>query len=262
MHHHPFRSCPLSIVQLQNFAFVLSAAAALFAAGCGTDPAEPSTEESVDQVEPEPPDVVGTPVLSEIGNEEGFVALTRADFAMDGFGLVEEETAVTWSNRTPDLGGFLVRFDSGRGYLHTNDAYGNFTLRLDYRFPIDADAESPEDREQLNSGVFVFLEPPHKVWPRCLEVQGKWSEMGHIKSNDRNIQLEVSDDQERREQARRPPGEWNSLEIVTRDGTVTSFVNGVKICESQPSELNSGLIALQAEGDPVEFRHIRIRPGE
>ena len=145
-----------------------------------------------------------------------------------------------------------------RAYAYTKKPYRNFTLRFDYRWP--AASELPEaERAEANTGVLVFITGEHKVWPRCLEVQGKWSEMGHIKSNARDVMVEVRDDEAAREKARKPVGEWNRVEIVAKDGALVSTLNGTKIAESGPTELVEGPIGFQAERYDVEFRDVRVR---
>ena len=49
------------------------------------------------------------------------------------------------------------------------------------------------------------------------------------------------------------------MEVVSKDGALTSYINGVKIAESEPTELREGPIAFQAERFDVEFRNVRIR---
>ena len=62
-----------------------------------------------------------------------------------------------------------------------------------------------------------------------------------------------------RESARKPTGEWNAIEVVSKAGTVTSLLNGTKVCESQPSDVTSGMTGLQSEDFEVHFRRLRIR---
>lgn len=156
---------------------------------------------------------------------------------------------------------FAVRLKIGgesRGYVYTDRSYRNFTLRFDVRWPNAA--ELPEDeRPNANTGALLFITGDHKVWPKCLEVQGKWSELCHIKSNSRDVSVEVRDNEEARQQARKPVDEWNSVEIVAKDGALTSYLNGTKIAESDPTELVEGPIGFQAERYDVEFRNVRIR---
>ncbi len=183
---------------------------------------------------------------------EGFVAITADDLTL--FSPSTEKGTVGVKRE----GEMIVLAGDARGYLHTGDAYRDFTLRLDVRWPNAA--ELPEDeRANANTGVLVFITGEDKVWPKCLEVQGKWSELGHIKSNTKDVTVEVRDDQGAREQARKPVGEWNSLEIVSKDGALTSFLNGTKIAESDATELREGRIGFQAERYDVEFRNVRIR---
>lgn len=144
-----------------------------------------------------------------------------------------------------------------RNYAYTKRPYGNFTLRFDYRWPTAADLPEAE-RPDANTGVLVYITGEHKIWPKCLEVQGKWSEMGHIKSNSMDVTVTVRDDPDARKQARKPVGEWNTVEIVSKDGALTSILNGVTIADSDPTELREGPIGLQAERFDVDFRNVRI----
>jgi hypothetical protein len=182
--------------------------------------------------------------------EEGFTQLTLDDFEV--FTKPGADGAGTWSQKTD----VIQTTGSPRGYLYSKKSYRNFTLRLEYRFP---NLDGKADVAKVNTGVLVYITGPHRIWPKCLEVQGKHVEMAHIKSNARDITIEADDDESARESARLPVGQWNRLEIVSKDGALTSTLNGVKICESQPGELVAGPIGLQAEDHPVDFRRLRIR---
>jgi len=188
--------------------------------------------------------------------EEGFTRLTLADF--DVFFAKKVEGSPSWT----DAGGMIRGTGKPRGYLHSRKSYRNFTLRLDYRFPVPDD---PALVDKVNTGVLVYISGPHRIWPVCLEVQGKHVEMGHIKANGRADVIDaaaVQDDDAARQKARKPVGEWNSLEIISRDGVLTSTLNGIKICENKAGELREGPLGLQAEDFAVEFRRLRIREDE
>ncbi len=184
---------------------------------------------------------------------EGFVPIRADDLEFHAIGKEER-------------GGVVLRADGEafgfkgnvRNYAYTRRPYKNFTLRYEYRWPTAA--ELPEaERADANTGVLVFITGEPKIWPRCLEVQGKWSEIGHIKSNAKEVAVTVRDDQAAREKAREPVGEWNAVEVVAKDGALTSTVNGVKVAESDPTELREGPIGFQAERFDVEFRNVRVR---
>jgi len=208
-------------------------------------------------------DTAGTsqakPLLAK-PDAEGFVPLDidiNRHFAVSNEGKRALITgSIEWA---VDTFAVALRMDgTARGYVYTSKPYKNFTLRFDVRWPNAT--ELPEDeRPNANTGVLVFITGEHKVWPKCLEVQGKWSELCHIKSNAKDVTVEVRDDEEARQNARKPVGEWNSVEIVAKDGALTSYLNGVKIAESDPTELRDGPIGFQAERFDVEFRNVRIR---
>ena len=147
---------------------------------------------------------------------------------------------------------------TGRGYHALPDPYGpDFTLAYAYRFPDAADL--PEDeRPTCNTGCLLFITGEDRVWPRCLEVQGKWSETASIKSNARDVQVTATLDEPARDAARRPPGEWNRVEVVSTGGALRVSLNGVEVATSEPTELTRGRIGFQAEGFPVEFRGVTI----
>jgi hypothetical protein len=184
--------------------------------------------------------------------ETGFVPLKVADFTA----FVAKPTAAksTWSVGEPDL---IKTTGIPRGYLYTKKTYANFTLRGEFRF-VPTPLETPP--EKYNTGFLIYVPDEHKIWPRSLEVQGRYDLMGEIKSNAKDLTVEVPvNDQAAREAARKPIGEWNTIEIVSQDGAVTSILNGTKIAQSKPGELKSGHLGLQAEDFAVEFRNLRIR---
>jgi hypothetical protein len=56
----------------------------------------------------------------------------------------------------------------------------------------------------------------------------------------------------------RPPGEWNTYEILCQGDTIRCYVNGVLQNEGTSASETSGKICLQSEGSPIEFRNIYI----
>lgn len=59
-----------------------------------------------------------------------------------------------------------------------------------------------------------------------------------------------------------PAGEWNSADIVSRDGVIEVAVNGVaqnRVTGAMPRE---GRIGFQLEGTPYELRHVELTPLE
>ncbi|HLP24270.1 MAG TPA: family 16 glycoside hydrolase, partial [Acidobacteriota bacterium] len=58
----------------------------------------------------------------------------------------------------------------------------------------------------------------------------------------------------------RPAGEWNSADIVCREGEISVTINGVAQNRVTGASLHAGRIGLQFEGTPFAVRAVRIEP--
>ncbi|MDA0832352.1 MAG: DUF1080 domain-containing protein [Planctomycetota bacterium] len=146
-----------------------------------------------------------------------------------------------------------------KGYFASNKVFGDFILRYEYRFPPLTSEETLADF-MGNTGCLIYIDPLDKIWPVCLEVQGKYPETGSIKVNGRkDLTVSVEEFPEVRLEKLLPPGEWNQVEIVSQAGGLTVSLNGELISRSQPTELISGRIAFQAENYDVEFRNLSVQ---
>ncbi len=145
-----------------------------------------------------------------------------------------------------------------RGYLYSQQPYENFTLRLEYRFPRPKGLKD-DSKFKGNTGFLVYINGEHKLWPICVEIQGKYLQMAAIKENGGADPVIAEDDDAARQKARKPVGQWNSLEIISKAGALQVILNGTPISNSQPGLLKSGLIGIQAEDHPFEVRRMRIR---
>ena len=63
-----------------------------------------------------------------------------------------------------------------------------------------------------------------------------------------------------REQRTKGAGEWNYYYVRGINGEIRLWVNGVEVSGGSGAEPRTGYLCLEAEGSPVEFRNIRIRP--
>lgn len=217
----------------------LAAALGLVAAGCG----------GISEPVPANPPEAANAAVDEFTLEEGFSRLTLADFEP----FPAEESA--WREEQ----GILRTTGKPKGYLHSRRAYADFDWRGEFRFPQDGQPADPAKLEQSNTGFMLLIQEPHKVWPRSLEVQGKFVELGQIRPNGGVPPLTATDDAAVRDRQRRPLGEWNALKIECRGGAVVAWLNSEVIATCEATDLRSGQIGLQAENFPVEFRRLRIR---
>ena len=168
-------------------------------------------------------------------------------------------------------GEYLVSAGEPRGHLITEDTYENYRLEVEYRFP----------GEPGNAGVLIHASTHralYDMFPKSLEVQ-----MMHENAGDFWViveDIEVPDMVARRgpEQdwgitegkARRilnltdgsehALGEWNTMIVEAVAGTVRVWVNGDLVNDGFNATVESGKIALQAEGSEVEFRKVALTP--
>jgi hypothetical protein len=58
----------------------------------------------------------------------------------------------------------------------------------------------------------------------------------------------------------KPPGDWNSYDITSRDGELEVKVNGVLQHKGRGMTPTLGHILLQSEGSAMEFRNLYLEP--
>ncbi len=150
--------------------------------------------------------------------------------------------------------GVLLCQGKPKGYARTLTRYRDYQLHADWRWP-----EGPG-----NSGVFLHVNPPDKVWPYCFEAQLLAGSAGELRFNGGSQLAALAGSNAKsvpRQQpsSEKPSGEWNAYDITCRSNTITVRVNGVLQNAVSGTSADSGAIGLQAEGAPVEFRHIILK---
>ena len=249
------------LVWRRRDAALTTAALMLLALGCSAE-APVSAPSPAAGVTPTPADArpaapapwsVETLADGEFTLEEGFRRLSLEDFD-PFFAKPPQGGPATWSS----IHDAIVCTGKPKGYLYSNEKFADFTLRLELRFAPPADEEVAK-KFNPNTGVMIYINEPHKQWPKSLEVQGRFADLATIKENGGAAKFEIVDDGAARESARKPASEWNAMEIVSKAGKLTALLNGTKVCESQPSDVAEGFIGLQSEDYEVHFRRLRIR---
>ena len=95
------------------------------------------------------------------------------------------------------------------GYLYTAAIYKNYVVRYSWTYPKD----QPE-KTTMNSGLLMNIQEPHKVWPLCVEAQGRYDDHGKIffmgaPKGAKNVQ---QFDAKKQKEVIRPSYEWNTTE--------------------------------------------------
>ena len=145
------------------------------------------------------------------------------------------------------------------GYLRTTQVYSNYFLTVVWRFvKVTPKAD--------NTGILVHMQLPDKVWPQCVQVQGRHGHQGDLflmagaeskehRGKDANTPLPMSGDS-----VENPVGEWNTAETICLNRQITSFINNKLVNETSECTLNAGYIGIQSEGGEIEIRTIAYCP--
>ena len=145
------------------------------------------------------------------------------------------------------------------GYLATRASYANYRLHAEWRW----------SGKPGNGGVLLHIAsgPLDGVWPRSLQVQTKYGFAGDLlpmagagfaealtskPGAHTAIKAHAGADSER------PAGEWNSMDVVSRDGTVEVTINGVLQNRVTGAVPRAGRIGFQFEGTPYEVRNVTV----
>jgi hypothetical protein len=194
-------------------------------------------------------------LFQEGGDEAGYTPLCNGkDFT--GFSFVFSGKDADPSKTFSIADGVIVNTGNPAGYMITEKSYKDFVLRFDWRYKRPEKLEKDADFTG-NSGYLLFVTGERKIWPKALEIQGMNRDAGKVIPI--TIKAEYTVDQEAQKKAVKPVGEWNTMEIVSKSGIVTSVVNGVKIATVTSCELKEGPIAFQSEGAEIHWRNLRIK---
>lgn len=194
------------------------------------------------------------------------IQLTNSQSAEEGFVKLFNGKDLSGFNFQPPELNEVIRVEDGviivpgkpNGYFYTEKSYRNYILRFDWRYKRPADlAPGQDEKFPGNSGLLVHIQPPHRVWPRCVEVQGMNRDHGNIFAIG-GAKGKFKKYAEAQKKAIKPVGEWNTTEVTSKDGYLSSKVNGVLVSEGE-GELKEGPIGWQSEGAEIHFRNIEIK---
>ena len=191
--------------------------------------------------------------------------------------------------RYDQYGEFGDRF----GHLFYKQPFSHYRLAVEYRFVGNLQRGAP-DYAVLNSGVMLHSQDPKTIlldqnWPISIEFQflaglpdGKPRATGcvctpgtHVVYNGKLTEAHIIQSSA----DTYPPGEWVRAEaIVHGNESIVHIVNGRKVLEythpqvgggvasgydpamfQEGRALSEGFIALQSEGQPVDFRKVEIK---
>lgn len=145
------------------------------------------------------------------------------------------------------------------GYIRTEQDYRDYKLTTEWRFVKVAPKAD-------NGGILVHMQLPDKVWPPCIQCQGKHGNVGDLflmagaeskehRGMDANTPLPKQG-----EDAEKSVGEWNTCVLTCSGNSVKVYVNGRQMNQTTECTISSGKIGFQSEGAPFEVRKVYIEP--
>jgi hypothetical protein len=189
--------------------------------------------------------------LASAAAPRGFVPLVEGDdprqFVLVGIGPEAIKVA----------GGEIRLSGRPHGYFATKRSYKNYVLRFEWMYERPQGLESDAQFDG-NSGLLVHIAGPHKVWPKCIEVQLMNADAGDIFAL--GGRFRGRPDAEARARAMKPVGQWNQQEVTARDATIVCKINAVEVARGDGAVPDSGQIGWQSEGCPIRFRNLMIQP--
>jgi hypothetical protein len=184
------------------------------------------------------------------------------------------------------------------GYISTEKEYGDYHLRLQYRW--GTKKFQPRYELKRDAGLYYHILGPDAVWPRSLQFQIQQTDVGDlialyglqvdtwIDPKTRDDKEPTFRDPEQGGEARvlggkgiayqkRLPGDfevegWNTVEVIAKGETTTHLLNGhvvnrgrnVRLVDpdnpaATARPIARGRIALEIEAAEMDFRNVEIR---
>jgi hypothetical protein len=159
--------------------------------------------------------------------------------------------------------GIIVCEGTPFGYLITDKEYENYILKVQWRW-----GEKVHGKIR-NSGVFVHVVGPNKIWPKAVEAQLMADHAGDFWLVD-NFKLKVDPSRQdpkvdrhflrTKDHVEKEIGQWNQYEITCKGDTIRLVINGQLVNEGTDAELTRGKILLQSEGAQIDFKDVLLKP--
>jgi hypothetical protein len=159
--------------------------------------------------------------------------------------------------------GILICEGIPAGYLITDKEYENYILKVQWRWGEKVHGGG------RNSGIFVHVVGPNKIWPKAVEAQLMADHAGDFWLVDMfklKVDAKRQDPKSDRHYYRmkdhveKPVGEWNQYEITCKGDSIRLVINGELVNEGTEAELTKGKILLQSEGAEIHFKDVLLKP--
>lgn len=140
----------------------------------------------------------------------------------------------------------VIKHNEGHGWLRSDKEYGDFELRLEFRFM----------KPGQDGGVFLRSIKDGNDWPdRKYEVQVENSaRMASIFGSKFDLNVDLV------KKVLKPDGAWNEYDIKAVGPRIEVRLNGELVSSTNDAgQLKRGYLGLQGENGDHEYRNFRIR---
>ena len=152
------------------------------------------------------------------------------------------------------------------GYVCTEKTYRNYHLIVEFKW--GAHRYPPRENAKRDNGIMyhIPLNAKDQVWPVGIECQIQEGDVGDFwlvggttievdgKRNKPGPWVRMA----KKRDAEKPTGEWNRVEVISKNGTCTHIVNGITVATGVNPSIREGKILLQTEGAEAYFRKVEL----
>jgi hypothetical protein len=137
-------------------------------------------------------------------------------------------------------------------WLRWEKELSDFILHAEWRF------RKLEGEPRYNSGIYVRNSRDASVWHQAQTGAAGGFLFANTLAGGAPKRVNLRE--QMRENRVKPAGEWNIYEIRCEGRKITLWVNGAVVSEFADCEVPKGYIGLEAEGFPIEFRNLKVKP--
>jgi hypothetical protein len=153
------------------------------------------------------------------------------------------------------------------GYIRTQKNFDNYHFKVDFKW--GEVRWTPRDKEKRDAGICYNIpdKEPDSIWPKSAECQIQEGDVGDFwlidyativvdgKQNEPSAHTRMT----KKQDAEKPTGEWNTVEVISFNGRCVHIVNGVVVNIGDNASAKNGSILLQSEYAEVYYRNAEIR---
>ena len=209
--------------------------------------------------------ILGAGGLGSRAGEEGWIKLFNGKDLTGWKPFLDPKKNATPADIWTIKDGIIFCEGSVNGYLLTEKEYENYIFKVQWRW-----GDKIHTKNKIrNSGVFVHVSGPDKIWPKAIEAQLMANNAGDFWLVD-GFKLTVDSNRQDPKTPRhyyrtikdgveKAIGEWNQYEITCKGNNVKLVVNGKLVNEGTNAEMTKGKILLQSEGAEIQFRNVELK---